>query len=93
MKYLTLEDTYEANAQRHDDRALWHERQGHPAEWAAGSRRKAARWRKRGEDLRRLMDWSIDIPGPLGEVLNKRVAAMSAEMTARLSAAIYGPGA
>ena len=45
MIYVTICGCFEENAKRHEARADWHIAQGHPYHWAAGSLRKAAKWR------------------------------------------------
>lgn len=49
--YLSFEQECELHAQRHLSRALVHEANGHP-DYAAGSRRKAAKWRAKADPLK-----------------------------------------
>ena len=44
MKYMTLEEEFEAHAERHERNAARHIAGGHP-DYAPGSLRKAAKWR------------------------------------------------
>lgn len=49
MRYLSICDTFEENAKRHEANAARHVAEGHPLEYAAGSLRKAAKWQAKKE--------------------------------------------
>lgn len=65
---------YEENALGHDAKAAEHEAQGHPPEYAAGSRRKALKWRLRAAELRARAtpSWVGTLMQPLFEAMMGR---------------------
>lgn len=81
---LTL---FEHNAKRHDARAAMWRAQGKP-DYAAGSERKAARWRKNGLELQQAL-CPAGQGGPLGDLLDELLARVSADLAAGLDNALH----
>lgn len=92
MLYVTVDGHYRLHAERHEERARWHEGQGHPPEWAAGSRRKAARWRRRAREYAAL----TEMPHPRMQpqmIATECIQWMAGKFAASVDKALFGPAA
>lgn len=78
------------NIAHHMARAAYWEAQGRP-DYAAGSRAKAERWRKRQADLESLFRPKLpDIDGPLAALVSQRMEAIASKLANEMEAQIYG---